>query len=201
MLYGTTSAGGTAGAGTVFSLAPPARVKGHYKETVLYSFTGADDGAYPRGGVALDAAGNVYTVAQYGGNAAFGNGAGTVIKLAPPAQAGAAWTETTLHTFDGLAGGGQPGSTPVVGADGTVYGTTDLGGNTTVCQNFGEPAGCGTVFALHPPASGTKWGFKVLHAFQISDGEVPWSGLFQDSTGLYGTTELWIRLQRRGVQA
>ena len=190
-LYGIGSAGGTANAGVVFSMALSA--KGHWKETVLYNFTGNADGAYPRGGVAFDKAGNLYAAAQQGGNGAFGNGAGTVIQLAPPASAGGAWTETTLYTFTGLADGAQPGSTPSLAADGTVYGTTDLGGavTTPACENYGEPSGCGTVYALHPPAAGkTAWTEKVLHAFTQTDGAVPWGALYQDSTGLYGTTEI-----------
>ena len=43
MFYGTTSAGGTAGRGTVFSLSPGG------KETVLYSFNGGTDGRSPAG--------------------------------------------------------------------------------------------------------------------------------------------------------
>jgi uncharacterized repeat protein (TIGR03803 family) len=56
-LYGTTSYGGASvgtGAGVVF------KVTATGQETVLYSFTGGADGAYPVGGVIFDSAGNLY---------------------------------------------------------------------------------------------------------------------------------------------
>ena len=56
-LYGTTQNGGTSGPGTVFKLAPPASGSGSWTETVLYSFTGAPDGAYPQGELIFDTQG------------------------------------------------------------------------------------------------------------------------------------------------
>src|SRR5271170_3831768 len=44
-LYGTTQYGGTSSAGTVFELVPNSN--GTWTESVLYSFTGGSDGAYP----------------------------------------------------------------------------------------------------------------------------------------------------------
>src|SRR6516165_1947158 len=72
-LYGTTYGGGASGWGTVFEIDPTG------KETVLYSFAGAADGASPEGGLVQDAAGHLYGTTKYGG--AFG--AGTVFELSP----------------------------------------------------------------------------------------------------------------------
>ena len=47
VLYGTTQSGGTADAGTLFSLTPPSSGGGSWTETVLYSFTGGSDGDDP----------------------------------------------------------------------------------------------------------------------------------------------------------
>ena len=47
--------------------------------TVLYSFSGGADGAYPEAGLIRDAAGNLYGT-TYGGGA---SGYGTVFKLTP----------------------------------------------------------------------------------------------------------------------
>ena len=52
-LYGVTDCGGASGVGVVFKV----DTSGH--ETVLYTFTGGTDGAYPNG-VILDSAGNFY---------------------------------------------------------------------------------------------------------------------------------------------
>ncbi|HEX4159618.1 MAG TPA: choice-of-anchor tandem repeat GloVer-containing protein [Rhizomicrobium sp.] len=68
-LYGTTNNGGTYGYGTVFELAPDGT------ETVLYSFTGGSDGAFPAAGL-LRIAGNLYSVTSNGG----ARGAGTVFE-------------------------------------------------------------------------------------------------------------------------
>src|SRR5436190_2003791 len=69
-LYGTTDNGGASGYGTVFKVTPTGT------ETVLYSFTGGSDGAYPLAGLIADASGNLYGTTYLGG----ANGYGTVFK-------------------------------------------------------------------------------------------------------------------------
>jgi uncharacterized repeat protein (TIGR03803 family) len=76
-LYGTTLGGGAYGYGTVFKLTPSK--SRNWKESVLYSFTGETDGAYPYAGVIEDAQGNLYGTAADGGS----GGNGTVWKLTP----------------------------------------------------------------------------------------------------------------------
>ena len=77
-LYGTTSFGGTYGAGAVFELTAAGA------ESVLYSFTGGADGASPFDGLVMDGTGNLYGTTELGGN--FGNscpvGCGVVFKVA-----------------------------------------------------------------------------------------------------------------------
>jgi uncharacterized repeat protein (TIGR03803 family) len=65
--------GGTSGAGVVFKL----DTSGH--ETVLYSFTGGNDGAYPGIGLVRDSDGNLYGGTFSGGDT---NG-GVVFKIKP----------------------------------------------------------------------------------------------------------------------
>jgi uncharacterized repeat protein (TIGR03803 family) len=72
-LYGTTSQGGGSGAGTVFKLDKTGN------ETVLYSFTGGDDGYDPWAGLVRDTKGNLYGTTV--GRGAYGWG--TVFKLTP----------------------------------------------------------------------------------------------------------------------
>ena len=75
-LYGTTTYGGTANAGVVYKLDPAGN------ETVLYSFTCADDGCAPTAGVIMDPAGNLYGTTLFGGRYGNGhNGSGVVFKL------------------------------------------------------------------------------------------------------------------------
>jgi uncharacterized repeat protein (TIGR03803 family) len=65
-LYGTTSGGGTSGAGVVFKVDP----SGH--ETVLHSFTGGADGGYPYAGVILGPGGRLYGATPFGGETGVG---------------------------------------------------------------------------------------------------------------------------------
>ena len=69
-LYGTTRFGGRGNSGTVFKLTPGAKNKWTYN--MLYSFTGAADGAQPTGALVFDNAGNLYGTTYAGG--AYGQG-------------------------------------------------------------------------------------------------------------------------------
>src|SRR3989442_398809 len=69
--YGTTLSGGGADGGTVFQVTPAGTT------SILYAFTGANDGAYPYAGVIQASDGNFYGTSQSGG--AFG--AGTAFRL------------------------------------------------------------------------------------------------------------------------
>jgi uncharacterized repeat protein (TIGR03803 family) len=80
---------------------------------------------------------------------------------------------TVLKEFTG-GDGAQPYSGIALGSDGTLYGTTYIGGN----------ASQGTVFSLNP--DGTD--YTILKAFSGSDGESPEAGVAVSGTTLYGTT-------------
>jgi len=182
-LYGTTARGGVYGTsglgGTVFELTPSTH--GRWKEEVLHSFgrrRGAyyTDGYYPTGSLALDANGNLYGTAYFGGSYDYG----TLFEVSPkPGAKG--WTEKVLHNFnnDGTDGCSPNGSLVLDGA-GNLYGTT----------TFGGAGGGGTVFEL-TPARGGVWTDQILHSFSYNgtDGNTPWSGLiFDPARNLYGTT-------------
>ena len=66
--------------------------------TVLYSFSGGADGAYPMAGLVTDKRGNLYGTTAYGGS--FGHG--TVFKLDPSGN------ETVLHSFTNTPDGAVP---------------------------------------------------------------------------------------------
>jgi uncharacterized repeat protein (TIGR03803 family) len=74
-LYGTTVSGGGTGsaAGIVFEMTP------FGAETILHTFGGSRDGAFPWGGVVFDMSGNLYGTTLDGG----ANGYGTVFKMTP----------------------------------------------------------------------------------------------------------------------
>jgi hypothetical protein len=83
ILLGTTYNGGTDNKGTVYALAPPATPGGASKETVLYNFTGASDGANPQAGLTLSNTGVIYGTTYAGGGGSCTGGCGTVFSLQP----------------------------------------------------------------------------------------------------------------------
>ena len=137
-LYGTTPAGGANSWGTVFKLAPPASGKTAWTQTVLYSFTGGNDGGVVSGPVIADASGALYGITSQGGDTTCqsGSGCGTVFKLTPPRSAAGRWKLTVLHVFSG-PGDGIPYSGVqsglVMDPGGALYGTTFGGG----ASNYG----------------------------------------------------------------
>jgi uncharacterized repeat protein (TIGR03803 family) len=173
--YGTTALGGDSGYGTIFKLAPNGKL------AILHSFSGSpNDGRFPEAAPILDAAGNLYGTTTDGGSGNCYEGCGTVWEL------DSAGTYSVLHNFAGYPTDGQSPNTPLVeDAQGNLYGTTFIGGNST-CTNY-NTSGCGTVFRIN--ATGTE---TILHSFlgAPKDGDEPAGGLFRDEKGnLFGTTE------------
>jgi hypothetical protein len=187
VLYGTTRLGGAynqcpggagTGCGTVYSLTPPASPDGPWTETVLWSFGGTQTDTYVPSGVTMGTGGVLYGVA--------GSGCGAVFSLTPPADPGGAWAEAVIYRFACSPDGEGPNSGLALGANGVLYGTTNEGG-TAACGSFG----CGTVFALAPPADlGGDWTETVLWGFGgQGDGTAPRTGVLVGAGGvLYGTT-------------
>src|SRR5262249_54107277 len=165
-LYGTASAGGTLGNGNIYSV----NTDGSNFKTI-YSFTGANDGATPWGGLVLS--GNMlYGTAKTGGS----SGRGTVFKINTDGSGFA-----TLHTFSSGGGdGGFPVARLILSA-GTLYGSAQQGGS------FGN----GTLFSIS--INGT--GFTNFYSFTTTtgpalvnnDGASPWAPLLLSGNTLYGT--------------
>jgi uncharacterized repeat protein (TIGR03803 family) len=175
-LYGTTNVGGSSGMGTVFELTRG--TGGTWTETVLHSFAGGSDGAYPRSGLLLKGNSLYGTTLQGGTGTAcgpFGGPCGTVFKLA---HSKTGWTESVLYSFTGGADGGYPYGGVVLDKGGNLYGTTFQNGST----------GYGTVFEL-TRGKGT-WTESTLYTFTGgADGKASYGGVILDANGhLYGTT-------------
>jgi len=170
--YGTTSAGGAYGKGTVFEIS---NTNGPWRETILHNFgLYPTDGVEPAAGLILDSSGNLYGTTNGGGGQNFG----TVFEL-KPSQSGA-WTEQVLHNFGVAMDGRNPRGSLVMDAGGSLYGTTYAGG----------VYGKGTVFMMIPSQSG-QWTEQTQHNFGLysGDGNEPCGSLILDSSGdLYGTS-------------
>ncbi len=153
--YGTTVNGGANEKGSIFKLTP----EGGF--TLLYSFTGMNDGANPIA-PPIEIAGNLYGTATVGGRANYG----TVYKLSPTGQL------TPLVQFQG-SDGSDPVAPLVQGGDERLYGITRTG--TT--SNYA----C-VVFSVN--TSGTDFTYYIVPgAYNYSE-----AGLVQGADGnFYGT--------------
>jgi uncharacterized repeat protein (TIGR03803 family) len=164
-LYGV-AAGGPYGAGFIYEF----DTAGSF--SVLYNFTGGNDGTTPQGPLAWGPDNDLYGVTKSGG----ANAAGTVFKMDITGNL------TTLYAFVRGTGDGytpNPG-TLAFDAQGNIYGTTQYGGTGTACSR-----GCGTVFEVTPTGSES-----VAYSFQGgAGGGYPLTQAVIDSAGnIYGTT-------------
>lgn len=161
--YGMTQSGGTGTVlGIVFKITPGGT------ETVLHSFVGGSDGAYPYGNLIQASNGNFYGLTDEGG----ANNEGTVFQIT------ASGIETVLHSFvDTPTDGAYPNGSLIQASDGSLYGMTVDGGANDA----------GSVFRI--TLTGTE---TVLHSFAggTGDGAHPYGSLIQASDGnFYGMTE------------
>ena len=207
-LYGTTSAGGEHGMGTVFALGTNGS-----GFTNLYSFTGGDDGREPHGSLIIS--GNVlYGTTAWGGSGGFG----AVFAVRTDGS-----EFTNLYSFNFSDGQGPQGT--LVLAGNVLYGTTFAGGsgyNGTIfavrtdgtgftnMYNFnywdgayvygglalsgnrlygstggGGSSGVGTLFTICTDGTG----FTNLFNFSGPDGMGPDSGVMVSGSMIYGTTQ------------
>jgi hypothetical protein len=132
----------------------------------------------PNGGLAVDAAGNMYGMTNW---------PDTVFELTPASNG--EWKYTTLYTAPvfpatliHLSGG------VILDAAGNLYGETTADALAPALAQGGN-GGAGTVFKLTRGSNGA-WLATVLHRFTWADGAGPKAGLVFDAAGnLYGTTE------------
>jgi len=187
-MYGVTTHGGAAGAGSVFELAPNAkRTKWSFSTVHSFCVPNCETGVAPVDGIILDQQGNLYGQAYLGGR----KDAGKVFELLPNKRH-TSWKLKILYSFcreracsDGmnptgtLAYFGKSSGAPYDGVS-PLYGVTGAGG----IDNGG------VVYALTPGADG--WTFQTLYRFcsaaGCADGKSP-NGLTVDASGnLFGTT-------------
>jgi uncharacterized repeat protein (TIGR03803 family) len=169
-LYGTSGSGGAYGKGAVFELTPSSA---GWTETILYSFTGGNDGGSPNS-LLVGIDGNLYGSS---GSAGAG-GEGVVFQLVRPSS-GNAWTENVIYTF--------------------TVGNNDVGSYSLVQDSFGNLYGLGNgytgqgnvvvVFMLSP--SNGSWVFSMVYTapggyhppYQTSDLAIDAAGILYLAIG------------------
>lgn len=164
VLYGTTSGGGSHGLapkdGVAFSMSTSG------EEHVLHDFGATKaDGNYP-GAALLDLDGTLYGTTELGNT----ENTGTVFSISTTGK------EQLLYSFGEFGPSGMQPSASLTNLGGTLYGTTNFGGESSI----------GTVFGVS--ASGKE---RVLHSFghpYKTDGQIPAAPLIALRGTLYGTT-------------
>jgi uncharacterized repeat protein (TIGR03803 family) len=169
-LYGTASAGGSYGYGTVFELKYSAS---GFTENILHTFEMQNDGGTPYAGLIFDRSGNLYGAATQGGDGS--GGGGTVFELT---RSGANWTFNVLYSLAGWGISGTFRNLLFDASTGVIYATTHCDGAYS----------SGTVYSLTPSAG--AWSYDELYTFTGgTNGYYVFSNLVMDKSGnLYGTT-------------
>jgi uncharacterized repeat protein (TIGR03803 family) len=163
-IYGTCSAGGVNGDGTLWSWSAASGF------ALLHPFNNAIDGASPNG-VIIGQDGKLYGTLNGGGADSYGavysiSKTGTGIDI--------------LHSFNNSSDGGAPQNTPTQGSTSLIYGTCYEGGTN----------GYGTVWQVATTGGAS---FAVLGTFlndNVTTGAYPEGLVTEGQDGnLYGTTE------------
>jgi uncharacterized repeat protein (TIGR03803 family) len=192
-VYGTTAVGGDSskcnpvflpsGCGTVFKLSS----KG--VQTILYSFTGYLDGAWPQANLIRDSAGNLYGTTMLAGA---NNDSGVIFKLSPSN------VETVLYAFCALpdcADGQGPGYI-VEGSDGSFYGTAGPGFNDSGLINGG------VVFKVDPTGiESSLYTFCPGFTGGCPDGTDPSGPLLLWKGNIYGTSSVDFEITPMGEES
>jgi len=171
--YGTASAGGAYGCGSVFVFTPPSTSGGEGTMTIMHSFR-VSDGNYPIAGLTKGADGFLYGTTVQGGR----QNRGTMFKISPTSP----YLLTLLYSFcsqTNCADGQLPYAGVIQHTNGNFYGTTRSGGRY----------GLGTIFQYTPGKSGSVGVLVNVHDFFDTEGMSPYAGLVQTTSGsLYGAT-------------
>lgn len=174
--YGVTTEGGSAGLGALYQITPAGQ------ETVVYSFTGGNDGGmdlYIPGGTPVEASdGNIYGTTTVGGT----EQGGTIYRY--NLQTG---TLTTVFQQPSQTTGGAVVGSLIDDGKGTLYGATAGGGTY---QD-------GSIFSYNYRTNT----FTTLYSFTGgSDGDTPETKLILGADGyLYGTDAAYLTTQTGSI--
>lgn len=173
-LFGTTWDGGSLGNGVIFEEIAPATSTGSWTYSVLYNFTGKNDGCCQYSAPALDGAGRLYGVTNNG------LPGGSIFQLTPAGSG--TWDFALVANFQDPTT--YATETPLsFDKAGRIYAASYYGG-LSGCNYSG---GCGNIVQLTPPATqGGTWTQKTLYQFTGgSDGGNPSSPLISGPKGVF----------------
>jgi uncharacterized repeat protein (TIGR03803 family) len=163
--YGTTNTGGTANAGTIYKLSPPAN-GGTWTLTTLHEFVATDGTGTPNSALTVGANGILY------GSAIAGKGA--VYAFDPAGVNGGSLS--VIYNFQGLNDGYGPYGGVSLTASGDLVGTTFYAGADAA----------GAIYQLTP--TGSKWHEKTVAYFDgVNCGESDSKLMVAPNGKIFGT--------------
>ena len=172
MLWGTTSAGGTGGYGTVFKIDPSSNL---LTTVTLFNYSaGPNKGAYPSAGLFSDGAGSIFGTTPSGAAQLLGS----VFRI----NAGtSAFTTLVEFNYGAVSNRGRaPYGALVADAAGTLWSTTSTGGAN----------GAGTIFKVDPVSGAQAVVVDFTGNTGGNLGSSPYPGLVSDGAGsFWGTTQ------------
>ena len=182
-MYGTTMMGGSSNRGVIYRITTAGDFQQLYSFPSLsafnaYGYAINSTGANPRAGLVRTDPGVFYGAAYQGG--ASGNGT-----LYRAEINGDTADVTVLHSFEGWAfDGGFPLVVPVVGPDGSLYGTSERGGyadsgavwkvaldgTSTLVHSFATATALSSAAGGYKPYSGVLFANGTLYGVTYTDG-------------------------------
>ena len=168
--FGTTSAGGSAGQGTVFRMTAAGVV------TTIHDFQQDTDGQFPLAGLTQNSDGSLFGTTNDGGAQAMG----TVYRLVADSSSAGGYAYSQVVSLDSDNAG--PTDSLIQASDGKMYGTGSFGGSTSA----------GSVFRVNADSSSST-GYTATAVFTITQAATQGSSLTAGVTqgidgDLYGAT-------------
>ena len=167
IFYGTTSEGGTNGAGTIF------RITTNGVLTTLYELS-VTNGKNPYAGLSFGSDGNLYGTTVYGGM----NNYGTAFKITTNGVL------TTLYDFGGVDGLFYPEGGVVLGNDNTLFGTTYYDSHYGAVFQLTTN---GVLTTFHSFTNGVDGANPYAGVMRDANGDLYGAALYGGNQGGYGT--------------
>jgi len=172
-LFGTTDLGGTNGEGVAYQLT---RGNNTITETVLHAFcsrTNCTDGDSPEGPLAVNGAGTLFGVAEFGGKLK----GGVIYSLVPTTA-----KETVLYNFPSC---GAPPCTDGAAPQGVLLQSNLVFGSTF----SGGQHGSGVIYRFNTSTSNEHVLYNFCAQPSCADGQAPDEVLHEQGSNLLGTAE------------